>query len=59
MGFTSLAAKQVCLEQVKRAQVVQIFLQKVELLSTFRNRQQADLLQDRFDAWVVKQATSL
>ena len=37
MGVTSLAAKQVCLGQVKRAQVVQIFLQKVDQLSTFGN----------------------
>ena len=34
---TLLAAKQVCLGPVKRAQVVQIFLQKVEPLSTFGN----------------------
>ena len=34
---TSLAAKQVCLGRVKRAPVVQIFLQKVEQLSTFGN----------------------
>ena len=37
MGVTSLAAKQVCLGQVKRAQVVQIFLQKVDQLSSFGN----------------------
>ena len=28
-------------------------------MRTFRNRQQPDLLQDRFDSWVVKRATSL
>ena len=35
VGVTSLAAKQVCLGPVKRAQLVQIFLQKVELLPTY------------------------
>ena len=32
---------------------------KIELLSTFRNLHPSDLLQDRFDSWVVKQAKSL
>ena len=32
---------------------------KTELLSTFRNLHPSDLLQDRFDSWVVKQAKSL
>ena len=49
---TSLASKQVCLGQVKR-QRVQILLQKVQLClrseTTFRNLQQSDLLQDRFE----------
>ena len=45
------------------AQHVQIWLQKVELLPNFCNNfsqpAQPDSLQDKFDSWVVKPATSL
>ena len=48
VGVTSLATKQVCLGPVKCVQLVLIFLQKVEQLSTsattFRNLQQADIV---------------
>ena len=49
---TLRASKQVCLGPVK-LQRVQILLQQVELClrseTTFRNLQQSDLLQDRFE----------
>ena len=63
MDLTSLAAKQVCLRPVKRATCTDFFAKVTSstLLSatTFCHLQQRDLLQDRFDSWVVKRATSV
>ena len=62
-GFTSLAAKSVCLGRVKREMSTYFVTKSRTSTSTFRNNfrnlRQPDLLQDRFDSWVVKRATSL
>ena len=58
-GVTSLAGKQVkggtCIDFVKKKSRATRYY----LASTFRNLKQPDLLPDKFDRWVIKQATSL
>ena len=61
-GVASLAAKQVCLEPVKRATCAHCCKTRSYYLlfaRPFRNLKQTHLLQDRFDSWVVTCATSL
>ena len=59
----SFVAKQVCFGPVKTRNMYRFCWKKYNysLLSatTFRNLQQPDLLQDRFDSWLVKCAISL
>ena len=59
----SFVAKQVCFGSVKTRNMYRFCWKKYNysLLSatTFRNLQQPDLFQDRFDSWLVKCAISL
>ena len=61
--FMSFVAKQVCFGPVKTRNMYRFFWEKYNysLLSatTFRNLQQPDLLQDRFDSFLLKCAISL
>ena len=61
--FMSFVAKQVCFGPVKTRNMYRSVWKKYNysLLSatTFRNLQQPDFLQDRFDSWLVKCAISL
>ena len=59
----SFVAKQVCFGSVKTRNMYRFCWKKYNYslfsATTFRNLQQPDLLQDRFDSWLVKSALSL